>query len=488
MPGPNTRLRFRREHVPLTQAELAERVGVAEITVRRWEAGFRPQPVHIRSLCSVLNASPAELGFGLGNDFPPTGVALAASLGGLPDALVIDTRSLLEALGIATSAHPPEWLAASLDTPPGRSFEADRQRSARVVHGPNAGLHYHGDMDAAMAALGGLMEADLASHNRTTPFSIAALAQAGRDWLVDLHRRPKREDPPTDSGAQAIRDTFRAFQELDTRYGGGHARLALVQHLTARVLPELDIGNRDVEAASTELLYLTGLMAFDDGALGLAECYLIQALRLAEEAGTRAFAANVIAAMSHLAIFAGYGEEAIRLVQAGLTGLGGAENFAVRMRLRTMEARGRAIIGDSAGCIDNLSAAEGALHGERSDAGLDWARFLNWAYLAGEMSQCFRDLHQGKLAERYALESIDASNSRGRRRVLSQATLGASYLQRGELEGACGAGAQALELLGRGVRSTRAVYEIRCLARGLARYCAQPEVRPFMDRVREQLG
>src|SRR5205085_1775731 len=72
MPRPNTQLRFRRERVPLTQAELAERVGVAEITVRRWEAGFRPQPVHIRSLSSVLNASPAELGFGPEEDQAPT--------------------------------------------------------------------------------------------------------------------------------------------------------------------------------------------------------------------------------------------------------------------------------------------------------------------------------------------------------------------------------------------------------------------------------
>ena len=486
MPTPNTRLRSQREAVPLSQAELAERVGVAEVTVRRWEAGLRPQPAHLRRLCEVLGASPAELGYRLGEDSDPTGVAEDVLAGGLPDVLVLDTRSFLEALGIAGCPRPPAWLGSDYDAP---SCEAPGWHRAPIPHELSAGLHYHEGIEGATASLSALVEADLEDHDRTMPFSIAALARASRDWLVDLHRRPSsRKELPADPRAQAIRDTFRAFQELDARYGGGHTRLALVQHLSAMVLPELHIGSSDVRGAGAELLYLAGLMAFDDGALGLAERYLIQALRFAEEGGTRTFAANVVAAMSHLAVFAGHGEEAVRLAEAGLTGISRGENLAVRMRLLTMQARGRAMIGDSAGCTADLSAAEGALQETRSDTGADWARFLNWAYLAGEMSQCFRDLHQEKLAERYALESIEASSSRGRRRVLSQATLAASYLQRGELEGACSAGGEALDLLGRGVRSTRAVHEIRCLARGLAPHVAHSEVRVLRDRVSEQLG
>ena len=71
MRGPNSRLRFLREQVPLTQAELAERVGVAELTVRRWETeGLRPQPAHVRSLCSALDVTPAELGYGTDDPAP----------------------------------------------------------------------------------------------------------------------------------------------------------------------------------------------------------------------------------------------------------------------------------------------------------------------------------------------------------------------------------------------------------------------------------
>src|SRR5206468_9433158 len=64
---PNAQLRARRKRAPLTQTELAEQVGVAVTSVRRWEAGWQPQPEHIRRLCAVLNASPAELGFGPGS-------------------------------------------------------------------------------------------------------------------------------------------------------------------------------------------------------------------------------------------------------------------------------------------------------------------------------------------------------------------------------------------------------------------------------------
>jgi transcriptional regulator with XRE-family HTH domain len=67
----NEKLRNRRLAVPLTQAELAERVGVAEITVRKWERGIRPQPEHVRRLCDALEATPEDLGLSPGT--PETG-------------------------------------------------------------------------------------------------------------------------------------------------------------------------------------------------------------------------------------------------------------------------------------------------------------------------------------------------------------------------------------------------------------------------------
>jgi transcriptional regulator with XRE-family HTH domain len=60
---PNRQLRQLREQ-RYSQEELAHQVGVSALTIRRWEAGVqRPQPYHIRRLCSALSCSPDEVGY-----------------------------------------------------------------------------------------------------------------------------------------------------------------------------------------------------------------------------------------------------------------------------------------------------------------------------------------------------------------------------------------------------------------------------------------
>jgi len=204
-----------------------------------------------------------------------------------------DGRALLQAIDTAASL-PAGWLAVALDVPAEPATEAATPQPATMRHQLSAGLQYQADLEPALVALSALARAALGRPTWVMPFSVAALTRASRDWLLDVHHQPAAGDKQTDPRAQGIRNTFRAFQELDTRYGGGYARLALVQHLTANVLPLLGSASKDVQEAGAELLYLAGLMAFDDGALGLAECYLIQALRLSQEAGSRSFAANTV--------------------------------------------------------------------------------------------------------------------------------------------------------------------------------------------------
>ena len=71
---------------------------MAEITVRRWEAGLRPQPAHVRRLCSVLDASPTELGYGLEDDPAPAEPAPDPFPEERPDLLIVGLRTLLEDL------------------------------------------------------------------------------------------------------------------------------------------------------------------------------------------------------------------------------------------------------------------------------------------------------------------------------------------------------------------------------------------------------
>ena len=56
------RLRQAREQLLMTQAELAERVGIGTTTINRLETGKQnPRPGTLRKLCLVLELSPNEL-------------------------------------------------------------------------------------------------------------------------------------------------------------------------------------------------------------------------------------------------------------------------------------------------------------------------------------------------------------------------------------------------------------------------------------------
>jgi len=57
-----SQIRKLREKAGLTQAELAKRTNVSEVTVRKWEAGTRtPRVKRLRQIARVLQCMPAEL-------------------------------------------------------------------------------------------------------------------------------------------------------------------------------------------------------------------------------------------------------------------------------------------------------------------------------------------------------------------------------------------------------------------------------------------
>jgi len=59
----NTSLRELRNQRRWTQAEVAEALGVIDLTVRRWELGqVTPSAYHVKKLCDLFGKSPEELG------------------------------------------------------------------------------------------------------------------------------------------------------------------------------------------------------------------------------------------------------------------------------------------------------------------------------------------------------------------------------------------------------------------------------------------
>jgi hypothetical protein len=212
--------------------------------------------------------------------------------------------------------------------------------------------------------------------------------------------------------------------------------------------------HRELFYVVAEQVYLAGLTAFDIGACGLAQQYFVYALRLAQEGEDDTFAANVLAAMAHLANHHGQGAEGAQLAQAGLSAAARVANKVVTMRLSIALARAYALQGDSRACTLAIAAAEHAQDNAGQADEQRWARFLDFAYLLGEMAQCFLNLGQTQLAERFAQQSIEVNTGRHRRRVLSHAVLASARGRRGDREGAAKALTDTLECMN-SVQSSR---------------------------------
>jgi hypothetical protein len=116
---------------------------------------------------------------------------------------------------------------------------------------------------------------------------------------------------------------------------------------------------------------------------------------------------------------------------------------------------------------------------------LPWARYLDMAYLAGELSLCYQDLDQPRQAIRWAERSIDASRHRARRRLLSYATLASAHAHTGELDHAYAAGHHALDMLDQGMRSWRGQTELLRFSQQITPAHQPREAREFHERLRD---
>jgi hypothetical protein len=98
---------------------------------------------------------------------------------------------------------------------------------------------------------------------------------------------------------------------------------------------------------------------------------------------------------------------------------------------------------------------------ERSNPSEDppWVDFDEGG-LTGHLARSFRDLNRPREAEQFAVRSIQLCRpTHLRTRVQRYAILASAYAQRGDLEGACAVGQQALEEMGR-LRSKRTLDDV----------------------------
>ncbi|MFI6086759.1 regulator [Streptomyces sp. NPDC051218] len=384
-----------------------------------------------------------------------------------------------------------------------------------------AGLEFAASPEEAIDIVGGLWRKDSGSHAelRKIAFTPAGLVVPSRDWLigraddrvsrgdyppsgarVPTQGRPaiprQRKEPERGLGAKvtsgdisALRSVGELFRALDHAYGGGHARQALVRYLEHEAEPMLrgtygEQAGRRLFAAAADLTRLAGWTSYDIAAHGLAQRYYVQALRLSQAAGDRAYGSYVLVTMSRQAVYLGHGREAVQLARVAQQGVGSSAPPVVQALLHSVEARGHGVLGEVRACTASMVRAERALETARpGDEVPYWARFFDEAQLADEFGHCHRDLQQYRVAAQHAERSLQLrAPGYARSRLFCRIVLASSRLGLGELEQACQLGAEAAQAAGE-MRSVRAIEYVREFERRLEPYRDAAAVRGYRDRV-----
>ncbi|MET9800741.1 regulator [Streptomyces sp. NPDC006368] len=382
-----------------------------------------------------------------------------------------------------------------------------------------AGLEFAATPEEAIDIVSGLWRKDSGSHAelRKIAFTPAGLVVPSRDWLIGrADERVGRGEPApeprvpaqgrasvprqrttdrapgqrvTGGDIAALRSVGELFRALDHAYGGGHARQALVRYLEHEAEPMLrgvygETVGRRLFAAAADLTRLAGWTSYDIAAHGLAQRYFVQALRLAQAAGDRAYGAYVLITMSRQAVHLGHGREAVQLARVAQQGVGSAAPPVVQALLHSVEARGHALLGEVRASAAALIRAERALDAARPGDDVPyWARFFDEAELADDTAHCHRDLQQYRAAVQHAERSLQLrAPGFARSRLFCRVVLASARLGLGELDQACALGAEAAQQASE-IRSARAVEYVRDFERRLEPYRDATAVRAYRDRV-----
>ncbi|MGW0980747.1 tetratricopeptide repeat protein [Streptomyces xiamenensis] len=155
------------------------------------------------------------------------------------------------------------------------------------------------------------------------------------------------------------------ISELDDQFGGRHARPMAAAFLVNTVAPYLrsdasESVRKAMLSAASDLCYLTGYMAVDEGLHGLAQGYYLKALELAGSADDHLTYCTTLRGMSVQAVDLGHGAQAMRLANAAAAA---SPQAGPRMRafLAGQQAHASAQTGDRQGALRYIREAEVAM-------------------------------------------------------------------------------------------------------------------------------
>lgn len=348
----------------------------------------------------------------------------------------------------------------------------------RVDYTPPSTTLGHSWEDSVQSA-SELWKQDLARRDflRSAAFVAAGFAAPSLHALVgSTTELPSRTTGSITVGAghvTAIQGMTRNLADLDNRHGAGQIRHTAVAFLDSEVAPLLRDGQfrghtgRSLLGSAAELARLVGWMTHDAGRHGLAQQYLIQALRLAEAAGDRALMAETLAAMSQQATYMNEPREAVDLARGART-LAEREGLsALVAETLVMEAHGHARSGDATFCAAALSAAEVALDQADRSSDPHWIGYFDEAYLSAKFGHCFLELGDATHAVSFARRSLQMDEHYTRGRVFNLTLLAHAHALDRNVEESCAVGEDAANAAAL-VQSDRVVHHLMNFRRALA--------------------
>jgi hypothetical protein len=375
--------------------------------------------------------------------------------------------------GAIPRGNMPQFIADAIGQKVGRRLTLDdigMGDAAVSAVQSDLGLEFADRPETTAKTVADLWRADLAEAEvlvRAQPDS-AAWNTASLRWIVappdgELTRAGNRAIGTVD--VEMIRSTTDAFSMLDGKFGGGHARRALIQYLHTDVQPMLigkysdDVG-KALHSAAAEALLLAGFMSYDSGLHGIAQRYFIQGLRMAQAAGDRLLGSSILSAMSHQATFLGQYQDAATLARAAYSGPAGSLGPRMAAHHLAMEARALARLGDRRGCDLALVAAERTLSQRTADSDPPYMMYFDEIELAAEIGHCFRDLGRSAEATEQAAGALFNDGLNNRSDFFATMVQAEAYINQGEIELGCEIAKVALQL-GEGLKSARCVQYVR---------------------------
>lgn len=395
--------------------------------------------------------------------------------------------------------HPrgqaPQIIAEALGRKLGRTVTVDEIGMADGKNlSSHVGLQFSASLSGAVEQVCELWRSDVGRRDFLNGATVAAsaLVEPSRDWLITgpdpVVARASGGQRVGQADVEAVRAATEMLVDLDHRFGSGHVRPVVVHYLNSVVSGLLsgayrEETGRQLFMAVARLTELAGYMAIDTGQPGLAQRYYIQALRLSQAAGDRAYGGYVLASsMSHLAAALGNPREIAQLARAAQEGARGSATPTAMAAFYAAEARGHALLGDLRSCDAAAARAAEALEHSRPEEDPEWIAHFDRAYLADELAHCHRDLEQPQRSAQHAQEALRGHpETRVRRRAVDLMLLATAQLHLREVEQACQTAGQAVELMS-GLRSARGSEYLDEFRRRLEPYRGQRAVQEFQAR------